>query len=96
MKITETEIAKRLASEKPEFFKKTQKIGWFLTTIISPLLLLTPFTAPFSLLTASVGGTIVALSQLTSKGVSNDEAKKLIEESERLKNEIENLKKLRQ
>jgi hypothetical protein len=93
-KLKEREVIKRLKSESPEFFKKLQWFGGILVTI-SPFLLLFPLTAPFSLITGTSGALITGISKLPVKGISLDDAKKLKEEAEKLKLELENLKALK-
>lgn len=86
-KIKDFEIIKRFRAESPEFFKKVQWLGGILTSV-GGLLVATPLGAPM----ITAGGIMFLLAKLPVKGMSVEDAKKLVEESEKLRLELETLK----
>ncbi len=86
-KFKDIEIIKRFRTESPEFFKKVQWLGGILGSV-GTLLVATPLGAPM----ITAGGIMLLLGKLPNKGMSVEEAKKLVEESEKLRLELETLK----
>ncbi len=84
------EIVKRWKSESPDFFKKLQWLGGTLVAI-SPILLVTPL-APISILVGAIGGATTIVAKFPMKGVSLEEAQKLIEEKNKAIEELNKLK----
>ena len=91
IKIKDWEIVRRWNTERPEFFNKANKVGKTIVAV-SGLMALVHGLIPISIILAPIGGVISVMSRFPEKGISEKEAKELVEKLNQAKLELEKLK----